>query len=99
MSHRKKKYDDDDGRVIANMNVEGMPWYVPGHAESLSGEEKDSEGQREEYKNSADKLTKKEAFWLYVGAMKAGCLVALIASIIVGLAGLIAFMVLGGFAK
>lgn len=23
----KKHYDDDDGRVIANMNVEGMPWY------------------------------------------------------------------------
>jgi len=25
----KKVYDDDDGRVIAPMNVEGMPWYVP----------------------------------------------------------------------
>ncbi|HRX14200.1 MAG TPA: hypothetical protein P5087_04200 [Eubacteriales bacterium] len=23
----KKKYDDDDGRVIAKMNVDGMPWY------------------------------------------------------------------------
>ena len=23
----KKIYDDDDGRVIAPMNVEGMPWY------------------------------------------------------------------------
>ena len=22
----KKQYDDDDGRVIADMNVEGMPW-------------------------------------------------------------------------
>ncbi len=26
MSRKKKKYDDDDGRVIADMNVEGMPW-------------------------------------------------------------------------
>lgn len=22
-----KKYEDDDGRVIAKMNVDGMPWY------------------------------------------------------------------------
>ena len=28
MKYRKKKqYDDDDGRVIAPMNVDGMPWY------------------------------------------------------------------------
>ena len=25
----KRKDFDDDGRVIANMNVEGMPWYDP----------------------------------------------------------------------
>ena len=24
---KQKTYDDDDGRTIANMNVEGMPWY------------------------------------------------------------------------
>ena len=24
---RKKEYPDDDGRTVANMNVEGMPWY------------------------------------------------------------------------
>ena len=23
----KKRYDDDDGRVIAPMNVDGMPWH------------------------------------------------------------------------
>ena len=29
MSKRKKKeYDDDDGRVISPMNVDGMPWYT-----------------------------------------------------------------------
>ena len=27
MSRKKREYDDDDGHVIANMNVEGMPWY------------------------------------------------------------------------
>ena len=25
---QKKTYSDDDGRVIAPMNIEGMPWYV-----------------------------------------------------------------------
>ena len=34
----------DDGRTIADMNVEGMPWYVPGdenralHRETVSSE-------------------------------------------------------------
>ncbi len=27
MARKPKQYDDDDGRTIANMNVEGMPWY------------------------------------------------------------------------
>ena len=27
MARRPKEYDDDDGRTIADMNVEGMPWY------------------------------------------------------------------------
>ena len=27
MARKKKVYDDDDGRTIADMNVEGMPWY------------------------------------------------------------------------
>jgi hypothetical protein len=27
MKRRSKQYDDDDGRVIANMNVEGTPLY------------------------------------------------------------------------
>ncbi|MDD5923441.1 MAG: hypothetical protein PUC88_01475 [Clostridia bacterium] len=26
MARERKKYDDDDGRVIANMDIEGMPW-------------------------------------------------------------------------
>jgi hypothetical protein len=27
MSRKKKIYEDDDGRSIADMNVDGMPWY------------------------------------------------------------------------
>lgn len=25
---KRKTYDDDDDRTIANMNVDGMPWYA-----------------------------------------------------------------------
>ena len=27
MGNEPRKFNDDGGRVIANMNVEGMPWY------------------------------------------------------------------------
>lgn len=27
MAKKPKQYDDDDGRVICNMQVEGTPWY------------------------------------------------------------------------
>ena len=27
MGKNKKKYADDDGRTIVDMNVDGMPWY------------------------------------------------------------------------
>ncbi|MBR4308672.1 MAG: hypothetical protein IKT58_03655 [Oscillospiraceae bacterium] len=30
---KKREYDDDDGRTIANMNVDGMPWYRPATSE------------------------------------------------------------------
>ena len=60
----RRKYDDDDGRVIAKMNVEGMPWYTP--PQSTAGP---SDAPPE-------KLTRKETFWLMVGAMKAGLLIA-----------------------
>ena len=33
----KRAYEDDDGRVIAPMNVEGMPWYrkeMPGESKN-----------------------------------------------------------------
>ena len=29
MRRKPRKYDDDDGRSIADMNVEGMPWFDP----------------------------------------------------------------------
>lgn len=97
MAKRKRQYDDDDGRVIVKMNVEGMPWYSPGHTHTLSEDQKkEEEGGRE---NSPDDLTRKEMFWIYFGAMKAGCLVSLIGAGILIVAGLVVFLVFGGIAN
>jgi hypothetical protein len=35
---KQKKYNDDDGRTVASMNVDGMRWYVP-KAEKTASEE------------------------------------------------------------
>ena len=34
----RRRRDDDDGRVIADMNVEGMPWHRPELPENESSE-------------------------------------------------------------
>ena len=38
---KKKSKFVDDGRTIANMNVEGMPWYTPSQSVSTDNEETD----------------------------------------------------------
>ena len=45
MKKRKKKVYDDDGRVIAPMNVDGMPWNRKGPVDpsKASKEKKDEE--------------------------------------------------------
>lgn len=50
---KKKKYDDDDGRVIAPMNVAGMPWYIEKTDNCLT----ESSGTA---KNDESKLSKKD---------------------------------------
>jgi hypothetical protein len=66
---KKKTYEDDDGRVIANMNIEGTPWYVkknPMQDKSLSGE------------SSTEKTNNKETFYIIRGALAAALLIALV---------------------
>ncbi|MDO4571907.1 MAG: hypothetical protein Q4C13_00955 [Clostridia bacterium] len=66
MCRRKKRADfEDDGRVIAPMNVEGMPWYVR-RAEGRSGEEGGGEPAE---------LTRGEKLAFTWGVVKAGLLV------------------------
>ncbi len=63
----KKQYDDDDGRTIANMNVDGMPWYhKPRKQETVSNKELPRED-----------LSREGRIGLYWGVFKAVGLVAL----------------------
>ena len=64
MAKNHKSFEDDDGRVIANMNVDGMPWYVEAaqKKQAESGQELD--------------LNKDETKYVIWGAMKAGLLIA-----------------------
>ena len=56
-----REYDDDDGRVIANMNVEGMPGYHPDRKQRDPSKEID--------------LTREERRAITGGALKAAFLV------------------------
>ena len=60
----RKTYDDDDGRVIANMNVDGMPWYV------------EAAKKKQERSESELDLTPEETKAVIWGAVKAGLLIA-----------------------
>lgn len=64
-----KIYDDDDGRVIANMNIEGMPGYNPDRADGKPSQE------------PLD-LTREEKRAITWGMLKAGFLVAGIVAVV-----------------
>ena len=67
MAKQRKQYDDDDGRVIASMNVDGMPWYQQG--------QRFDRHRREQASDFSD-LTKEENREIVKGAMKASLLIA-----------------------
>ena len=58
---KKKEYEDDDGRTVANMNVDGMPWY----------EENKEENDEKRRKMMELRLSHKEKFAMYMGAVTA----------------------------
>jgi hypothetical protein len=61
-----KKPIDDDGRVIANMNIEGTPWYV------------DKSNEPERSLSNEPELSRKEAFHLMKGALVAGLIIGIV---------------------
>jgi len=58
MGKEPKKYDDDDGRVIADMDVAGMPWYDRSVRREKRTERR-AERQSRHYQGS--QMTKSEA--------------------------------------
>lgn len=62
MKRNRKQLPGDDGRVIAPMNVEGMPWYekAPAMTANISGET----------------LDKRQTRYAIIGALKASLLLA-----------------------
>lgn len=68
MKRRKKKTFEDDGRIVANMNVEGMPWYT--EAEPLY-----KKPDYEKRSSALDEMNKHETFKLLINATLAGLLV------------------------
>lgn len=65
----QNKENRDDGRVIANMNVDGMPWYIDSDGEENKGA---SESQRR-----PEPLSRRETLQIMLASMKWALLVAL----------------------
>ena len=65
----RKQYDDDDGRTIANMNVDGMPWYRPWKRES-------PDGMAPQTSSAGGKKRREESRAVTWGVLKAALLVA-----------------------
>ena len=66
MARKRRTYEDDDGRVIASMNVDGMPWY------QRSPRQSSPSGQASNFED----LTKEETREIIKGALKASLLIA-----------------------
>lgn len=66
MAKKKRTHEDDDGRVIASMNVDGMPWYQRGPRQASPMNPS----------SNFDDLTKDETREIIKGALKASLLIA-----------------------
>lgn len=60
---KKKSFEGDDGRVVAKMNVDGMPWYMR------------SEKKQTPENNDLSDLSKGETWEIVKGSVKAGLLI------------------------
>ena len=71
--------EGDDGRTIASMNVEGMPWYRPTEETGVYHETETNNSYTGDHPygtgNSADYLTDEEVRFATWGAVKAALLV------------------------
>ncbi|MCX4312357.1 MAG: hypothetical protein OSJ83_00645 [Clostridia bacterium] len=49
MAKKRKHYDDDDGRTIVDMNVDGMPWYQPNRDKNKKVDDEDRPTRKERF--------------------------------------------------
>lgn len=63
---KQRKDIEDDGRVIANMNIEGTPWYVADDMKNRASEQVRTNPNR------------KETFYLIKGALTAGLIIGFV---------------------
>ena len=70
MAKQKKTYDDDDGRVVASMNMDGMPWHIRDGIKRREQQAKDP--NRLDFSD----LTEEETREIVKGTMKAALLIA-----------------------
>jgi len=72
MKNKSNSNSDDDGRTIADMNVDGMPWYV-----------RDDENRLKRKGSSEQPQMTKEELRLYkLAALKSALLVALVFGVV-----------------
>lgn len=69
MKKKSKQALEDDGRVIANMNVPGMPWYD------------ESASRRGDTKKDLE-LSRSETWAVIGGALKAGAIITLFFAVV-----------------
>jgi energy-converting hydrogenase Eha subunit H len=69
MARKPKQYEDDDGRTIVDMNVEGMPWY---DARERREKRKQSRAELKEKIARGEALTTRETFRYTFYAVLAG---------------------------
>ena len=72
MKNKSHSNSDDDGRTIANMNVEGMPWYVRDDEKRLKRKGSSEQPQ----------MTKEELRLYKLAALKSALLVALVFGVV-----------------
>lgn len=72
--------DWDDGRTIASMNAEGMPWYQPNQSTDAPAERAGmpESSAPAEQKSAPQALTREESRAYTMGAVKAALLVVLV---------------------
>ena len=75
MTRMPKQYDDDDGRIICNMDVDGMPW----HDRRVRRERR---AKRTANRHEGQKMTTSEARRFTWYAVSAGLLIVLVFAVV-----------------